>query len=181
MTEVDKIYGAITGDMKKYGVDHSVSALHYYITEGNSLGFTSDDNARNLISEMTPSQVLEESLRGILKYQIIAKEKELPRQPLNEQEILKTIYQYQHGEQITTNLSSYDLETLVVEMLDGNIDDLLNMFSENKQMFKDYLNLYTILLCNYKNDMNKIDNSNFFKINDYFRNLELEVERDRQR
>lgn len=174
MTEADKIYGAITGDMKKYGVEHSISALQKYIAEGDNLGFTRENNAREFISELTPAQVLAESLRGILKYQIIEKEQNLPRFGANEQEVLKAVYQFQHGQKIDAKLGTAELESLVKLMLDSNVKELINMFGNNPELFENYLALYSNLLCNYRNDMNKIDNNNFPIINDYFNESELE-------
>lgn len=174
MTEADKIYGAIIGDMKKYGVEHSVAALQKYIAEGDNLGFTRDGNAREFISEITPTQVLAESLRGVLKYQMIVKEKGLPRFGANEQEVLKAIYQAQHGQKIDAKLGTAELEVLVKSMLDSNIEELINMFRNNPELFENYLAFYSNLLCNYRNDMNKIDNNNFSAINAYFNESKLE-------
>lgn len=181
MTEADKIYGALIGDMKKYGVEHSVSALQKYITEGDNMGFTRDDNAREFISELTPEQVLAESLRGVLKYQIITQEKDLPKFGANEQEVLKAIYQNQKGYKIDAKLGTAELERLITIMLNSNIEELINMFGNNPELFENYLAFYSNLLCNYRNDMNKIDNVNFSKVNEYFENLEKEVKGEKQK
>lgn len=178
MTEADKIYVALVGNMKKYGVEHSVSALQKYITEGDNVGFTRDDNAREFISQLTPEQVLAESLRGVLKYQIIAQEKNLPKFGTNEQEVLKAVYQFQHGYKIDAELGTAELERLITMMLDYDIQELLDMFEANPELFENYLAFYSNLLCNYRNDMNKIDNNNFSQINEY---LEKEVKGEKQK
>ena len=71
MTEVDIIYETLICNIKKYGVEHAVSALQHYIVSGDNLGFTNDGNSRKMISALSPAEVMAESLRGILKYQII--------------------------------------------------------------------------------------------------------------
>lgn len=180
MTVADKIYVALIEDMKKYGADHSVHALQYYITEYNNLGFTSDNNARAIISQLTPQDIMAETLRGILKYQIIVKQKELPMTKVNEQEVMKTIYEFNHNQKITSQLQTADIEGLVNTMVSNDeVENLLNLLFSNSELFQNYLILYVNLLCNYINDMNKIDNNNFPQINDYFSQFEQDIERHR--
>lgn len=177
MTEVDIIYETLICNIKKYGVEHAVSALQHYIVSGDNLGFTNDGNSRKMISALSPAEVMAESLRGILKYQIISEQRNLPQYGVNEQEVLKAIYEYKNGQRITANLKSADVEYLVKVMLDDNINDLVGMFVDNQELFECYLTLYVNLLCNYKNDMNKIDNNNSSKINNYFTEISVGEEK----
>lgn len=180
MTETDKIYGALIGDMKKYGVEHSISTLEYYITKEDCLGFTSDNGARALISQISAPQVMAETLRGILKYQIIVEKRNLQTIGTNTKEIMKAFTEYNNNQKITANLKPQDIEEIVKIMLDNNdIAGLLDLFSNNHKIFQDYLVLYSTLLCNYRNDMNKIDNANFPEINEYFAKYDLEEERQK--
>lgn len=181
MTEADKIYGALVGDTKKYGFEHATQALNYYIVEGDKLGFTSDNNARALISELTPPQVMAETFRGFLKYQMISKEKGLPKFGSNEQEVLKAIYEFNQGKKISGSLGLAELEELVKMMLEVNVGSLVELFGDNLDLFQEYITFYSTLLLNYRNDMNKIDNSNFPQINEYFDGIEREMEGEKQK
>ncbi len=180
MTEVDKIYNALVGDMKKYGVEHSISALEYYILHEDCLGFTSDNGARASIATLSSAQVMAEALRGILKYEMIAEEQNLQMFGINTKEVEKAFSEYNNGQKITAHLKHQDIEEMVKIMLKNNaIDDLLNLFSQNPEIFRDYITLYSTLLCNHRSNMNKIDNANFPEINEYFAKYDLEEERQK--
>ena len=168
MTETDRIYVAITETMKKYGPEQAVGGLNKYITEGNANYFTSTNNARGMIQELSPAQVLQDALRTNIKYEQIIREKGyaqvLPNYPVVEQ----AINSYYNGQPVTGQLSSADLSELIIRMTNVNVNDAVYMLANNPELFDSFLAQYSVIVCNHRADLNMIPNENFASINEYF-------------
>lgn len=179
MTETDRVYVAVTETMKKYSPEQAVAGLNKYITEGNAKYFTSTNNARGMIMELSPAQVLQDALRTSIKYEQIIREKGyaqvLPNYPVVEQ----AINSYYNGQVITNQLSSSDLTELIVRMTNVNVNDAVNMLAQNPEVFDSFLAQYSVIVCNHRNDLNMIPNENFASINEYFTQFEHQQEMQR--
>lgn len=180
MTETDRVYVAITETMKKYSPEQAVCGLNKYIKEGNAIYFTSDNNARAMIKELSPAQVLQDALRTNIKYEQIIRKKgyaqTLPKEPV----VQGAINSYYNGQPIITNqLSSADLSELIIRMTKANVDDAVCMLFKNKELFDSFLAQYSVIVCNHRNDLNMIPNENFYDINEYFSQFEEQHEMQR--
>lgn len=177
MTETDRIYIAITETMKKYSVEQSVAALSKYISEGNARYFTSTNNARGMISELSPAQVMQDALISTVKYEQIIREKGYAQVLPNYGLVDQTIGQYYNGQKVSTELSSADLEALIIKMVRTSVADTVQMLAQNKELFESFLAQYSVIVCNSRNDLNMIPNTNFPEINEYFAQFAPKQER----
>lgn len=179
MTETDRIYVAITETMKKYSPEQAIAGLNKYITEGNAKYFTSTNNARGMITELSPANVLQDALRSSIKYEQIIREKGYAQVLPNYQVVDQAINSYHAGQAITNELSSSDLTELIVRMTNQNVNDVVNMLAQNPEVFDSFLAQYSVIVCNHRNDLNKIPNENFVSINEYFAQFEQQPEMQR--
>lgn len=177
MTETDRVYVAITETMKKHSVEQAVAGLSKYITEGNARYFTSTNNARDIICELSPAQVLQDALKSSLKYEMIEKEKGHARVSPNQDKVTQAIKEYQSGTLITTQLASSDLSRLMIEMLNYSVGDTVKLLAQNPEVFESFLAQYAVIVCNNRSDLNKLPNENFTSINDYFSQFEQHTEK----
>lgn len=168
MTETDRIYIAITETMKKHSIEQAIGALKQYITTGNDRYFTSTNNARKMISELSPASVLQDALRTIVKYEYIMEEKGFARNIPNATLVSQAISEYKNGERIHTQLSSEDLSTLIIRVMNNNVKDAVQILAQNPELFESFLGQYSAIVCNCRNELNKISNDNFPHINKYF-------------
>lgn len=179
MTETDRVYVAMTETMKKYNVEQAIAALKKYITEGNANYFTSTNNARKTICELSPVQVMKDALISNIKYEQIIREKGYAQVLPNYSVVEQAITSYQTGDFITTQLSSSDLSELIIRMVNSNVPDAVNMLAQNPAIFDSFLAQYSVIVCNHRNDLNKIPNENFTNINEYFLQFEQQSEMQR--
>lgn len=168
MTETDRIYVAITETMKKYSVEQAVAALSKYISEGNARYFTSTNNARGMIQELSPAQVLQDALISTVKYAQIIHKKGYAQVLPNYGVVDQTIAQYYNGQKVETQLSSADLEALIIKMVESSVPDTVQMLAQNKELFESFLAQYSVIVCNSRNALNQVPNENFPAINEYF-------------
>jgi hypothetical protein len=146
--------------MKKYGIDQVVQALQVYITQNDCKGFTRDNNARQTISEVTPFEVMADVARTTLKYDEIVDKKGWARQMPNEQKVMQAVYEYQHGNKISVDLNTVELDDLMKRMIRTNLDDTLNLLVKNPEIFNSYLASYIATIGNMRKDLNGIPNDN---------------------
>ena len=172
MTNTDRIYIAVTENIKKYGVEHAVKALQVYITQNNNGYFTRDNDARKTISEVSPYETMADILRTTLKYEVIEKQKGYAKVMPNEQKVLQAIYEYKQGTKITVDLNTVELDDVMKKMIRSNLNDVLNLLASNPEVFNDYLSSYIVTISNHRKDLNAISNDNFPLINEYFNQFE---------
>lgn len=172
MTDTDRIYIAVTENIKKYGIEHAVKALQEYITKNNSGYFTRENDARKLISEVTPFQLMADVLRTTLKYEVIEKQKGYAKTMSDEQKVMQAIYEYKQGNKVSVNLNTVELNDVMKKMIRSNLDDVLNLLANNPEIFNDYLSSYIVTISNHRRDLNTISNDNFPLINEYFNQFE---------
>lgn len=169
----DKIYIALVENLKSYGPEHTVKGLKEYITKYNDIYFTRKNNARKLINEVHPFDVMRDILITTLKYEIIQNKSGNAREIGNKQRINHAIDSYQNGKKIRVVLNSRELNQLMCKMIKNDIDDTLNMLSTNPEIFDDYLALYINLLCNNRQILVQMSNDKFTTINEYFKKMSV--------
>ncbi len=174
MTNTDRIYIAVTENIKKYGIEHAVKALQEYITKNNNGYFTRDNDARKTISEVSPFEVMADILRTTLKYEVIEKQKGYAKTMPDEQKVMKAIYEYKESitNKIYVELNTVELNDVMKKMIRSNLDDVLNLLAKNPEIFNDYLSSYIVTISNHRRDLNAISNDNFALINEYFNQFE---------
>lgn len=179
MTETDRVYVAITETMKKYGVEQVIAALKNYITEGNANYFTSTNNARRMIMELSPSQVLQDALITNLKYEQIIRERGYAQELPNYMVVQQAIAQYQSGQPISIELSSRNLEELMSQMIRHDVSQAVQLLANNPEVFESFLGSYCVSVCNFRPDLNNIPKENYPAINEYFAQFEQQDEKQR--
>lgn len=172
MTDTDRIYIAVTENIKKYGIEHAVKALQEYITKNNSGYFTRENDARKTISEVRPYEVMADILRTTLKYEVIEAQKGYAKTMPNEQKVMQAIYEYQQGNKINVDLNIVELDDVMKKMIRSNLNDVLNLLASNPEIFNEYLGSYIVTISNHRRDLNTISNDNFPLINEYFNQFE---------
>lgn len=172
MTNTDRIYMAVTENIKKYGIEHAVKALQVYITQNNNGYFTRDNEARKMISELSPFEVMADVLITTLKYEVIEKQKGYAKTMPNEQKVMQAIYEYKQGTKISVDLNTVELDDVMKKMIRSNLNDVLNLLASNPEVFNDYLSSYIVTISNHRKDLNAISNDNFPLINEYFNQFE---------
>lgn len=174
MTNTDKIYIAVTENIKKYGVEHAVKALQVYITQNNNGYFTRDNEARKTISEVSPYEVMADILRTTLKYEVIEAQKGYAKTMPDEQKVMQAIYEYKESitNKISVDLNTVELDDVMKKMIRRNLNDVLNLLAKNPEIFNDYLSNYIVTISNHRKDLNSISNDNFPLINGYFNQFE---------
>jgi len=172
MTETDKIYLAITETMKKYNVEQAVGALSKYISEGNARYFTGTNNARTLITQLTPAQVMQDALRSSIKYEQIMREKGYAQVLPNHAVVELAMKEYYSGQKVSRYLSSGDLGELIIRMTSSSVGDTVQLLAKNPNLFDSFLAQYATIVCNHRNDLNMIPNDDFPTINEYFAQFE---------
>lgn len=171
MTETDKIYLTVTETMKKYGVEHAVKALQQYITKNNNGYFTRENDARKIISEVSPFEVMADVLRTTLKYDVIEEKKGYAKTLPDTQKVMHAIYDYNQGNKISVQLNTVELNDLIKKLI-NNLDDVLNILADNPEVFNSYLSSYIVTIFNHRKDLNAISNDNYSEINNYFNQFE---------
>lgn len=171
MTNTDRIYIAVTENIKKYGIEHAIKALQVYITQNNNGYFTRENDARKIISEVSPFQVMADILITTLKYDVIEEQKEYAKTLPNEQKVMNAIYDYNQGNKVSVQLNFVELNDLIKKMI-NNLDDVLNLLADNPDVFSDYLSSYIVTISNHRRDLNAISNDNYSQINNYFDQFE---------
>lgn len=177
MTETDRVYIAIMETMKKYNVEQSIGALSQYITTGNSRYFTSTNNAREMIEGLTSAQVLQDALRSIVKYEYIMNEKGVAKVGLNVALVNQAISEYKSGHRVSVELSSEELSQLIIGLTVVNVEDVVNILAQNPRLFESFLGQYAVIVCNHRDELNKISNDSFPQINQFFSKFETKTEK----
>ena len=172
MTETDKIYLAIVETMKKYSAEQAIVALQKYVTEGNAMYFTGTNDARKNIQELSPAEVMKDTLITNIKYEQIIRTKGYAQVLPNYNVVEEAINSYRSGAPINIKLSSADLTTLLITMCNNSVADALQLLAQNPSVFESFLAQYSVVVCNHREDLNKISNENFPHINQYFAQFE---------
>lgn len=172
MTNTDRVYIAVTENIKKYGIEHAIKALQEYITKNNNAYFTRENDARKTISGVSPFEVMADALRTTLKCDIIQEQKGYARTMPDEQKVMKAIYEYKQGTKISVDLNTVELDDVMKKLIRSNLDDVLNLLASNPEVFNDYLSSYIVTISNHRKDLNAISNDNFALINEYFSKFE---------
>lgn len=179
MTETDRIYIAIIETMKKYGIEQSIGALTKYMCEGNAQYFTSEKNARQIISELSPGQVLQNALISSVKYQQIVREKGYAQVLPNQMIVEQSIAEFRKGYAVSAELTLGDAHELITRMLSSSVSDTIQLLAQNPDVLESFLGQYVAIVCNHRESLNKIPNENFVNINQYF--SQFEEKQDLQR
>lgn len=172
MTNTDKIYIAVTENIKKYGIEHAVRALQVYITQNNNGYFTRDNDARKMIGEVSPFEVMADILMTTLKYDIIEAQKGYAKTMPDEQKTMQAVYEYKQGNKVSVDLNTVELNDVMKKMIRSNLDDVLNLLANNPDVFNEYLSSYIVTISNHRKDLNAISNDNYPLINEYFNRFE---------
>jgi len=168
MTETDKIYVALIETMKKYSAEQAIGALSKYIGEGNARYFTSTNNARSMIMELTPAQVMKDALISSIKYEQIMREKGYAQVLPNHAVVEEAIQQYYAGQPVSRELTSGDIGELVIRMTSAKVGDMVQILARNPKLFDTFLSQYAMAVCNCRAELNAIPNDGFPGINAYF-------------
>lgn len=72
---INSLKMAITSNIEKYGKEQAILALEKYISSGNAMSFTRQNNARNMIQSLSKEQVMDLMIQDIINKEIEKEEK----------------------------------------------------------------------------------------------------------